>query len=410
MGKNGNLIVGLDLGTTKTCAIVGEISTEGVDIIGFGSTLSKGLRKGMVIDIEKTATSISKVVEEAELMSGCNISSVYTGIAGSHIQGLNSHGVIGIKDHEVRKNDIDRVIEAAKAMAIPLDREIIHVLPQEFIVDEQSGIHDPLGMSGVRLEAKVHMVTGAAASAQNIIKCANRNGLSVKELVLQPLASCESTLEVDEKELGVALVDIGGGTTDIAILHGGSIRNTSVLPLGGNHLTSDIAVGLRTPLKQAEELKLQHGSALSSLTSNDETIEVTCMGGRQPRKVSKKFLCQIIQSRVEEIFNLVHKEITRSGYKELIASGIVLTGGTSLLEGIVELGEQILDIPVRVGYPNSVGGLSEIVKSPVYATAVGLVLYGRNHVSDPNYKKGGKKIFTGVTHGVKNWFVESFLN
>ena len=408
MGKNGNIIVGLDLGTTKTCAIVGEVHKEGIDVIGFGSAPSKGLRKGMVINIENTADSISQVIEEAELMSGCKISAVYTGIAGSHIQGVNSHGVIGIKDHEVRKNDISRVIEAAKAIAIPLDREIIHVLPQEFVVDEQNGIHDPLGMSGVRLEAKVHMVTGAVASAQNIIKCASRNSLVVKELVLQPLASSESTLEADERELGVVLIDIGGGTTDIAVLQGGSIRYTSVLPLGGNHLTSDIAVGLRTPLKQAEELKVQHGSASDSVIENDETIEVTCMGGRQPRKVSRKFLCQIIQSRTEEIFTLVHKEIIRSGYRELMASGVVLTGGTSLLEGIAEIGERILDLPVRVGYPNSVGGLSEIVKNPMYATAVGLVLYGRNHVSESNYNNGEKSIATKITKSMKNWFAEAF--
>jgi cell division protein FtsA len=408
MGKNGNLIVGLDLGTTKTCAIVGEVHKEGIDVIGFGSAPSKGLRKGMVINIEHTADSISQVIEEAELMSGCKISAVYTGIAGSHIQGVNSHGVIGIKDHEVRQNDISRVIEAAKAIAIPLDREIIHVLPQEFVVDEQNGIHDPLGMSGVRLEAKVHMVTGAVASAQNIIKCASRNSLVVKELVLQPLASSESTLEADERELGVVLIDIGGGTTDIAVLQGGSIRYTSVLPLGGNHLTSDIAVGLRTPLKQAEEIKIQHGSASDSVIENDETIEVTCMGGRQPRKVSRKFLCQIIQSRTEEIFTLVHKEIIRSGYRELMASGVVLTGGTSLLEGITEIGERILDLPMRVGYPNTVGGLSEIVKNPMYATAVGLLLYGRNNVSDSNYKNGDKNIVTKVAKGMKNWFTEAF--
>jgi cell division protein FtsA len=408
MGKNGNLIVGLDLGTTKTCAVIGEVNNEGIDIIGCGSVSSKGLRKGMVINIESTAESISKVIEEAELMAGCRVSSVYTGIAGSHIKGLNSHGVIGIKDHEVRKNDISRVIEAAKAIAIPLDREIIHVIPQEFIVDEQDGIYDPLGMSGVRLEAKVHLVTGAAASAQNIVKCANRNGLTVRELVLQPLASSESTLETDERELGIALVDIGGGTTDIAILQGGSIRYTSVLPLGGNHLTSDIAVGLRAPLKQAEEIKIKYGSTSSSLIAKDETIEVTCLGGRQPRKISRRFLCQIIQSRVEEIFNLVHKEIIRSGYGELIASGVVLTGGTSLLEGIVETAERILDLSVRIGYPNSVGGLSEIVKSPTYATAVGLALYGRNHESDTNYKKGNKSRFTKMTQSMKNWFEEVF--
>jgi cell division protein FtsA len=408
MGKNGNLIVGLDLGTTKTCAIIGELTKDGIDIIGCGSTPSKGLRKGMVINIEETADSINKVVEEAELMAGCRINTVYTGIAGSHIKGLNSHGVIGIKDHEVEKNDINRVIEAAKALAIPLDREIIHVIPQEFIVDEQDGIHDPLGMSGVRLEANVHLVTGAVASAQNIVKCANRNGLTVRELVLQPLASSESTLETDERELGVALVDIGGGTTDIAILQGGSIRYTSVLPLGGNHLTSDIAVGLKTSLKQAEEIKIQHGCTSNSSTEDEETIEVTCMGGRPPRTISQRFLGQVIQSRVEEIFNLVNKEFIRSGYKEFMASGVVLTGGTSLLEGIVDTAERILNLPVRVGYPNSVGGLSEIVKSPMYATAVGLLLYGRNHESDSNYKNGNKNRLAKITRGIKNWFEEVF--
>ena len=408
MGKNGNLIVGLDLGTTKTCAIIGELTKDGIDVIGCGSIPSKGLRKGMVINIEETAESINKVIEEAELMAGCRINTVYTGIAGSHIKGINSHGVIGIKDHEVRKHDINRVIEAAKALAIPLDREIIHVIPQEFVVDEQDGIYDPLGMSGVRLEAKVHLVTGAVASAQNIVKCANRNGLAVKELVLQPLASSESTLEPDERELGVVLVDIGGGTTDIAILQGGSIRYTSVLPLGGDHLTSDIAVGLKTSLKQAEEIKIQHGCTSSSSTEKEETIEVTCMGGRPPRTVSRRFLCQIIQSRVEEIFNLVDKEIVRSGYKELVASGVVLTGGTSLLEGIAENAERILNLPVRVGYPNSVGGLSEIVKSPMYATAVGLLLYGRNHESDPHHKNGSKNRFAKMKQSMKNWFEEVF--
>ena len=408
MGKNGNLIVGLDLGTTKTCAIIGELTKNGIDIIGCGSTPSKGLRKGMVVNIEETADSINKVVEEAELMAGCRINTVYTGIAGSHIKGLNSHGVIGIKDHEVGKNDINRVIEAAKALAIPLDREIIHVIPQEFIVDEQDGIYDPLGMSGVRLEANVHLVTGAVSSAQNIVKCANRNGLAVSELVLQPLASSESTLETDERELGVALVDIGGGTTDIAILQGGSIRYTSVLPLGGNHLTSDIAVGLKTSLKQAEEIKIQHGYTSNSSAEDEETIEVTCMGGRPPRTISRKFLGQVIQSRVEEILNLVNKEFIRSGYKELMASGVVLTGGTSLLEGIVETAERILNLPVRVGYPNTVGGLSEIVKSPMYATAVGLILYGRNHESDSNYKNGNKNRLAKITQGIKNWFEEVF--
>jgi cell division protein FtsA len=396
----------LDLGTTKTCALVGEVHKEGIDVIGFGSTPSKGLRKGVVINIENTVDSINKVMEEAELMSGCKISGVYTGIAGSHIRGLNSHGVIGIKDGEVTKQDINRVIEAAKAIAIPLDREIIHILPQEFVVDGQNGINDPMGMSGVRLETNVHMVTGLASSAHNIVKCANRNGLAVKELVLQPLASSESTLEEDERELGVVLVDIGGGTTDIAFLKGGSIRYTSVLALGGDHITSDIAVGLRTSLTQAEELKVKYGSTVYSHAARDEALDVTFMGGSNPRKVSRQFLCQIINSRIEEIFKLVHKEILKTGYRELVAPGVVLTGGTSLLEGIADTAEQILNLPVRVGYPNTVGGLSEIVKSPVYATAVGLLLYGMKHTSNGNGTKGYKNILTKMTQSAKNWLAE----
>lgn len=406
MGKNGNLIVGLDLGTTKTCAIVGEPTRDGIDVIGFASTPSKGLRKGMVINIESTVEAISKVVEEAELMAGCKITSAYTGIAGSHIRGINSHGVIGIKDSEVSRHDINRVIEAARAIAIPLDREVIHILPQEFVVDDQGGIHDPLGMSGVRLEAKVHMVTGAASSAQNIIKCANRTGLAVKELVLQPLASSASTLSDDEKELGVVLVDIGGGTTDIAVIKGGSIRYTSVLALGGDHITSDIAVGLRTSLGQAEALKIQHGSAINSPAEKAETIEVTALGGGSPRTVSRKFLCQIIQSRVEEIFSLIHQEILKSGQRELMTPGVVLTGGTSLLEGITESAERILDLPVRVGFPNTVGGLSEIVKNPMYATAVGLILYGRNRASHPDHRTGYKNIVTRLVQAAKQWLAE----
>ena len=407
MGQNGNIIAGLDLGTTKTCALVGEVHKDGIDIIGFGSTPSKGLRKGVVINIESTVDSINKVIEEAELMSGCKISAVYTGIAGNHIKGINSHGVIGIKDSEVTKHDITRVIEAAKAIAIPLDREIIHILPQEFVIDGQNGINDPLGMAGVRLEANVHMVTGLASSAQNIVKCANRNGLAVRELVLQPLASSESTLEEDERELGVVLVDIGGGTTDIAFLKGGSIRYTSVLALGGDHITADIAVGLRTSLTQAEELKVQYGSTLRSYAAQDETIDLTFTGGSNPRKVSRQFLCQIIQSRIEEILQLVHKEILKTGYRELVAPCVVLTGGTSLLDGIAETAEQILNLPVRVGYPNTVGGLSEIVKSPIYATAVGLLLYGRKHMSyNGNGTKGYKSIFSQITQSAKNWLAE----
>lgn len=406
MGKNGNLVVGLDLGTTKTCAIVGEATREGIDVIGFASTPSKGLKKGMVINIDSTVEAIARVVEEAELMAGCKITTAYTGIAGSHIKGINSHGVIGIKDSEVSRHDINRVIEAARAIAIPQDREVIHILPQEFIVDDQGGIHDPLGMSGVRLEAKVHMVTGAASSAHNIIKCANRTGLAVKELVLQPLASSASTLHDDEKELGVVLVDIGGGTTDIAVMKGGSVRYTAVLALGGDHITSDIAVGLRTSLGQAEELKIQHGSALTAPGEQEKTIEVTALGGGIPRRVSRPFLCQIIQSRVEEIFMLVHNEIQKSGYCEFMTPGVVLTGGTSLLDGITACAERILDLPVRVGIPNTVGGLSEIVKSPIYATAVGLILYGRSRASSPHQSTGCKQVLSGLVQSAKHWLAE----
>ena len=406
MGKNGNLVVGLDLGTTKTCAIVGEMHGDGIDVIGFASAPSKGLRKGMVISIDSTVEAIARVVEEAELMAGCKITSAYTGIAGSHIKGFNSHGVIGIKDSEVSRHDINRVIEAARAIAIPQDREVLHILPQEFIVDDQEGIQDPLGMSGVRLEAKVHMVTSAASSAQNIIKCANRTGLAVKELVLQPLASSASTIYEDEKELGAVLVDIGGGTTDIAVIKGGSIRYTAVLALGGDHITSDVAVGLRTSLKGAEDLKIQHGSAHSCPDEKDETIEIPAPGGGGTRTVSRKFLCRIIQSRVEEIFTLVRREIAKSGYREFMTPGVVLTGGTSLLHGITECAERVLDLSVRVGYPNTVGGLSEIVKSPIYATAVGLILYGKNRATDTNRTRAYKTMFSGLVRSAKSWLAE----
>ncbi len=406
MGKNGNIVAGLDLGTTKICAIVGEMNGDGLDVIGFASVPSKGLRKGMIINIDSTVEAIARVVEEAELMAGCKISAAYTGIAGSHIKGFNSHGVIGIKDSEVSRHDVSRVIEAARAIAIPQDREVLHILPQEFIVDDQDGIQDPLGMSGVRLEAKVHMVTGAASSAQNIIKCANRTGLAVKELVLQPLASSASTLHEDEKELGVVLVDIGGGTTDIAVIKAGSIRHTSVLALGGDHITSDIAVGLRTSLKQAEDLKIQHGSACACPEAKDDNIEIATVGNGGTRTVSRKFLCRIIQSRVEEIFILVRMEIAKSGYREFMTPGVVLTGGTSLLQGISACAERVLDLSVRVGYPNTVGGLSEIVKSPLYATAVGLILYGRNRASDAGRSRGYRTICAGLVRAAKHWLAE----
>ncbi|MFL5418575.1 MAG: cell division protein FtsA [Myxococcales bacterium] len=374
--KRGELVVGLDIGTTKICCIVGEATETGLDVIGIGQHPSRGLRKGVVINIEATVASIKRAVEEAELMAGCEISAVYAGIAGGHIRGFNSQGVVAVKDKEVRPSDVSRVIDAARAINIPQDREIIHVLPQEFIIDDQDGIKEPLGMSGVRLEAKVHVVTAAVSSAQNIIKCCARTGLTVSDIVLEPLASAEAVLAEEEKELGVALVDVGGGTTDLAIFVNGAIQHTSVIPLGGNHLTNDIAVGLRTPMHEAERIKIQYGSAQSQVLERDETIEVPSVGGRAPRVLSRRILCEIIEPRVEELFQLVHREIQKAGQEDLLASGVVLTGGSTQLAGMAELAEEVLGLPVRRGVPRNVGGLTDVVSSPAHATAVGLLLYG----------------------------------
>src|SRR5512136_196649 len=384
-GRKDNLIVGLDIGTTKICAVVGNLTEDGVDIVGIGTSPSHGLRKGVVINIDSTVASIKKAVEEAELMAGCEIKSVYAGIAGGHIKGFNSQGVIAIKNREVSPEDVKRVIEAAKAIAIPMDREVIHILPQEFIIDDQDGIREPLGMSGVRLEAKVHIVTGAAASAQNIVKSCNRAGLDVADIVLEQLASSEAVLSADEKELGVALVDIGGGTTDIAIFVDGAIKHTSVLSLGGNHLTNDIAVGLRTPMAEAEKIKQKYGCCLASIVGKDETIEVPSVGGRKPRVLSRQLLAEILEPRVEEIFTLVNREIVKSGFEDLIASGVVITGGTTILEGMAELAEQVFNLPVRRGLPQNIGGLTDVVNSPVYATGVGLVIYGSRHIESTTH-------------------------
>jgi cell division protein FtsA len=407
MGKNGNIIVGLDIGTTKICAIVGERSEKGLDVIGFGTYPSKGLKKGMVVNVESTMDSIRHVIEDAEEMAGCEINTVYTGISGSHIKSFNSRGVIALKNREVKKEDVKRAIQASKEVAIPLDREVLHVLPQEFIVDDQDGIKDPVGLSGTRLEARVHIVTGAVSSAQNIIKCANKTGLNVRDIVLQQLASSESVLNDDEKELGVVLVDLGGGTTDIAIYLGGSIRYTAVIPLGGNHITSDIAVGLRTPLENAEELKKQHGCALVSLIDKNATIEVPSIGGGKPRTVFRQLLCEVIEPRAEEILSLVHKEVIKSGYKDLLTSGVVLTGGTSMLEGINELTEQVFSLPVRIGYPRGVDGLSDIVHSPIYSTGVGLILYGMKHRTGNGVGNGnGKDVWKTLRNKMRTWFKE----
>lgn len=403
-----NLIVGLDIGTTKICAIVGNLTDEGLDIVGIGTSPSRGLRKGVVINIESTVESIQKALQEAELMAGCEIKSVFAGIAGGHIKGFNSQGVIAIKNREVTKEDIDRVIDAAKALAIPMDREVIHVLPQEFIIDDQDGIKEPLGMSGVRLEAKVHIVTGAVASAQNIVKSCNRASVNVADIVLEQLASSYAVLSADEKELGVAMVDIGGGTTDIAIYLDGAIKHTSVLSLGGNHLTNDIAVGLRTPMAEAEKIKQQYGCCLTSMVGKDESIEVPSVGGREPRVLSRQLLAEILEPRVEEIFTLVNREIIRSGYEDFIASGVVITGGTSILPGMPEMAEQIFNLPVRRGLPQEIGGLTDVVNSPIYATGVGLVKYGSRNLKAHKFMIGQENVFDKVVRRMKEWLHEFF--
>jgi cell division protein FtsA len=405
-----NLIVGLDIGTTKICTIVGELGDDGqLNVIGIGNSPSRGLRKGVVVNIESTVESIKKAVEEAELMAGVQINAVYAGIAGGHIKGFNSRGVIAVKDREVTRADIDRVIDAAKAVAIPLDREILHVLPQEFIVDDQDGIRDPLGMSGVRLEAEVHIITGAVTSAQNIIKSVNRAGLEVIDIVLQPLASAEAVLTAEEKELGVALVDIGGGTTDVAMFVDGSVWHTAVLGIGGNHLTNDIAIGLRTPASEAERIKIRYGCAMTAMLRNDDMVEVPSVGGRPPRVLSRQLLSEIIEPRAEEVFGLVAREIKRTGYEERVASGVVITGGTAILPGMVELAERVLELPVRLGVPANVGGLVDIVNSPMYATGVGLIQYALKGEEDRDIRRyGDARLLARVAGRVRDWVKEFF--
>jgi cell division protein FtsA len=406
--KADNLIVGLDIGTTKICCIVGHMTEEELEIVGIGTSPSKGLRKGAVINIESTVTAIRKAIREAELMAGCEIKSVFAGIAGGHIKGMNSQGVIAIKNREVTEEDLSRVIDAAKAIAIPMDREVLHILPQEFIIDDQDGIREPLGMSGVRLEAKVHIVTGAVASAQNIIKSCNRAGADVADIVLEQLASSEAVLSADEKDLGVAILDIGGGTSDLAIFSEGAIKHTSVLSLGGDHLTNDIAVGLRTPMSEAEKIKQAYGCCLTSMVGKEETIEVPSVGGRESRVLSRQLLAEILEPRVEELFSLINREIIKSGYGDMIASGIVLTGGSSILPGMPELAEQVFNLPVRRGNPQGVGGLIDVVNSPIYATGVGLVKYGSTNVKVQNFKANDTNLFESLTKRMKQWFGEFF--
>ena len=373
-----NLIVGLDIGTSKVVAVVGTISPEDtVEVVGIGMTLSRGLKRGVVVDIESTVESIRRAVEEAELMAGCEINRVYAGIAGGHIRSLNSHGIVAITDKEVTSFDVERVIDAARAVAIPSDQKLLHVLPQEFLVDSEVGIRVPIGMSGVRLEAKVHLVTSAVSSAQNIVKCIQRCGLDVQDLVLEQLASSYAVLTEDEKELGICLLDIGGGTSDIAVFCGGAIRHTAVIPIAGAQATNDIAVSLRTPTLHAEEIKIKYACALSQLANPDETIEVPSVGDRPPRRLARQTLAEVVESRYEELFTLVQDELRRSGYEEMIAAGVVLTGGSAKMEGAVELAEEIFHVPVRLGVPQFVGGLVDVVRNPLHATGVGLLLYAR---------------------------------
>ena len=380
--RSSDIVVGLDIGTTKIAAIVAEMVESGLDVIGIGTHVSRGLKKGVIVNIDSTVAAIKQAVLEAEGMSGCEISQVYVGIAGGHIKGVNSTGTVAIKDKEVRPSDVAKVLELARAIALPVDRHVLHVLPQEYRVDGQDGVREPLGMCGVRLEARVHIVTAAAAALQNIIKCCSRCDLEVVDTVLEPLASGEAVLERDEKDLGVALVDIGGGTTDIAIFTEGAVAHTSVIPLGGHQLTSDIAFGLRTPPHEAEKIKHRWGCALASMVSATETIEVASVGGRAPRVLSRQMLCRdIIQPRIEEIFSFVKAEIMRLSCEDMLASGAVITGGATQLPGMAELAEEVLGIPVRVGMPKGVGGLADVVKSPAFSTGVGLVQYGASQQS-----------------------------
>jgi len=410
-------VVGLDIGTTKVCAIIGEVNEQGIiEIIGVGQAPSNGLHKGVVINLESTVKSITKAIEEAEMMSGTEVSSVYVGIAGGHIKGINSRGVVAITrpDREITQSDVDRVIDAARAVSIPMDREVIHVLAQEFIVDDQDGIKDPIGMAGVRLEAEVHIVTGAVTSAQNIVRSVNRAGFEVDDIVLEPLASSFSVLTEDEKELGVVLVDIGGGTTDMALFVEGAIWQTEVLSIGGGNVTKDISVGLRTPIAEAEQIKLRYGCATTSLVKQDEVIEVPSVGGRKSKVLPRQVLAEIIQPRMEEIFLLLSREIKKTGYEDLVAGGVVLTGGASAMEGIQELAEQILDLPVRIGSPKGISGLVDVVNSPVFATGVGLAFYGSKNIqvgggrSRSNLISGGGDLFRGITNRMKDWFGEFF--
>lgn len=400
-----NLIVGLDIGTSKVVSIVAEVSPDNeIEIIGLGSCRSRGLKKGVVVNIESTVQTIQSAIQEAELMAGCNIHAVFTGIAGNHIRSLNSHGIVAIRDNEVTAGDIDRVIDAARAVAIPADQKILHIIPRDFIIDGQEGIKEPIGMSGVRLEAKVHIVTGAVSAAQNIIKCVRRCGLEADDIVLEQLASSYSVLTEDEKDLGVCLVDIGGGTTDLAVFTNGAINHTAVIPIAGDQVTNDIAVALRTPTQNAEEIKVEHACALAQLANSDETVEVPSVGNRPLRRMSRQTLAEVVEPRYEELFSLVQAELRRSGYERQIVAGVVLTGGSSNMQGVVELAEEVFHVPVRVGAPQYVSGLVELIKNPIYATGVGLLLYGLRQQQDQSHSRRIDSGATSIWKRMKGWF------
>lgn len=404
-----NLLVALDIGTSKIVAIVAEVTPDGaLEILGLGQHPSKGLKKGVVVNIEATVTGIQRALEEAELMADVKIRDVLTGIAGSHIKSFNSHGMVAIKDKEVSQFDVDRVVETARAVNIPMDQQILHILTQEFIIDGQEDVREPVGMSGVRLEVKVHIVTGAVSAAQNIMKCVRRCGLEVRDLILQPLASAIAVLSQDEKDLGVCLVDIGGGTTDIAVFTGGAIRHTAVIPIAGDQITNDIAMALRTPTKDAEDIKMAHGCALRQLASVNDVIEVPGVGDREPRQMSRQTLAEVIEPRVEELYSLIQRELRASGFEELLSSGIVLTGGSASMQGMVELGEEVFHMPVRLGMPTYSGGLAEVVRNPRFSTGIGLLVSGLEQKKRDEHVRLHSANLKGVFEKMASWFKGNF--
>jgi cell division protein FtsA len=404
-----NLIAGLDIGTSKIACIVGEIKEDGeVEVVGLGTHSSRGIKKGVVVNLETTVQSIQRAVEEAELMADCRIKSVFVGIAGSHINSLNSHGIVAIKDKEVTQSDIDRVIDSARAAPIPADQNILHILPQEFVIDRQEGIKEPIGMSGIRLEARVHIVTGAVSATQNIVKCIRRCGLEVEDIILEQLASCAAVLTDDEKDLGICLIDIGGGTTDLAVFTDGAIRHTAVIPIAGDQVTNDIAVALRTPTQFAEEIKIKHACALTQLARFEDNIEVPSIGDRPSRLISRLNLAEIVEARYEELLLLVQSELRRSGFSELIAAGIVLCGGSAKVEGLVELAEEIFHVPVRLGIPQHITGLSDVTDNPIHSTGAGLLLVGKQQHTLHATSGGIGFGFQALLTRMKNWFNGNF--